>query len=369
MSDARELQASLGDAPYSIERLLGQGAMGTVWAARQTRIQRPVVVKVMHATLGDSMKERLTQEAHALARARHDNVVDVLDANMTIDGRPYLVMEYLDGEVLEDLMRQGSLPLDRALDIMRQMLAGLSHIHRVGIVHRDIKPTNIFVCQGGKVKLLDFGVIKMLTNLTGVPVLANPTMPGSTVGTPRYMAPEQIRGKPVDARTDVYAAGMTFYRMVAGRTAFDQHRDLKALLRAHKDEQPQPPSAFASLSPIVDEVVLRSIAKDPEDRYQSADEMIGDIARLQAGVPVAGASLAGATIAADPASLPGAEPTRFGTVEPTMGMRAQPHGSEGSTLSPLASPEPSQAEGGVWRLAAVCFGFATIAGSLIGWFL
>jgi serine/threonine protein kinase len=259
--------------------------MGQVFAAQHTRIGRPVVVKLLHGHLQERVADRLRLEAQALAKLSHDNVVQVLDCAATAGGRPYLVMERLEGEELGKMLRTrpgGHLPIEQALDITRQTLAGLGHVHATGIVHRDVKPANIFVCRSGRVKLLDFGVVKLLERLTDVAPLAVATQQGATVGTPKYMAPEQVSGDAVDARTDLYAMGIVLYRMLTGVTPFEHCREITAMLMAHLAEPPAPPSTLASqpIPPRLDAIVLRAIAKSPAARFDDATQFAAELITL-----------------------------------------------------------------------------------------
>lgn len=267
-------QALLEGTSYRLLDELGAGAMGEVYTAEHLRLKRPVVVKILKPHLGGGMTDRLRLEAQALASVRHDNVVDVLDVDATTDGRPFLVMERLEGQPLDAYLaaRGGWLPVDEAVELARQTLSGLHVVHEAGFVHRDIKPPNLFRCSSGRIKLLDFGVIKLMTEVTDVEPLNVPTADGIVVGTPKYMAPEQALGKTIDRRTDVYATGIVLYAMLTGKTPFDHHRDLAQMLYAHVNEAPQPPSAVADqeVSASLDEVVLQALAKKAEDRFDTA---------------------------------------------------------------------------------------------------
>jgi serine/threonine protein kinase len=220
--------------------------------------------------------DRFRIEAQALARLRHANIVEVLDCDVTPDGHPFLVMEHLEGEPLDVQLKRrgGTLPRQEALEVMRQTLGGLHAVHEAGFIHRDIKPANLFRLSDGRVKLLDFGVIKLAETVTSIEPLQKPTADGMVVGTPKYMAPEQATGQRVDRRTDVYAAGVVTYLMLAGRTPFEHHRDLTDMLKAHILEPPTPPSEIApagqNISPGLDRAVLKALSKKPRDRYPDA---------------------------------------------------------------------------------------------------
>jgi serine/threonine-protein kinase len=184
-------------------------------------------------------------------------------------------MEQLNGRTLRhEMKKRGAMPLDRALDILIQLLSALHEVHGAGIVHRDVKPENIMICaapRGSVVKLLDFGIAKTVGDPPVGP-LAHPTLQGACVGTPRYAAPEQIGGGPVDGRVDIYAAGMVLYMLVAGRGPFDAVKDPMHLLEAHLNVLPEPPSRFARvpIPPALEAAVMRAIAKRPDDRFAEA---------------------------------------------------------------------------------------------------
>jgi serine/threonine-protein kinase len=258
--------------------------MGLVVEAEHLALGHLVVVKLLHQALADraDFVDRMRIEAQALARLRHPNLVAVTDFSVTPTGIPFLVMERLAGDTLaEERARRGSLPVEEAIDIARQTLAGLSAAHEAGIVHRDIKAANLFLCDGppGRrtVKVLDFGIAKILTSappgLAPQP-LRYPTAEGVTVGTPRCLSPEQARGGQVDARTDVYAVGVLLYSLLVGAGPFDHLRNPVELLHAHVSITPVAPSQRATqrISPEVDAAVMRALAKRPEDRFASAAE-------------------------------------------------------------------------------------------------
>ena len=286
MSQLEEQQHHLGGAPYKLLKAIGEGAMGAVYLAEHTRLGHQVVVKVMHPHVGGSA-DRLRLEAQALAKLRHDNIVQVSDFGTTVDERPFLVMEYLQGQPLDEHVaaRGGWLPSTEVVSLARQALSGLSVVHEAGIVHRDLKPSNLFVCTSGRLKLLDFGIIKLLEDSTGIAPLAQPTRAGMAVGTPKYMSPEQATGKQITPQTDLYAIGAVIYFMISGRSPFEHHNDVTSMLKAHLMENAAPPSSHAHepISPRLDAVVLRALAKNPADRYPSALAMAGELYTLGSG--------------------------------------------------------------------------------------
>ncbi|MCU0692550.1 MAG: serine/threonine protein kinase [Polyangiaceae bacterium] len=273
----------LAGTPYRTVSRIGEGGMGEVYLAEHTGLGQMVVVKVLLEEMAadPEMVDRVRLEREALVALRHPNLVLVSDSGCTPNGRPFMVMERLVGCTLqEEIVRRGSLPLPEGLEIVRGVLAGLGAAHAIGLVHRDVKPANIFlhrVGNGPRVpKLLDFGMAKVVAQSLGGPhPLAVPTMAGSAVGTPSHMAPEQALGRRVDARTDLYAVALVLYRLIAGRGPFDDRSEDARIAAAHVHHKPLPPSHFSEqlIPPELDMVVLKGLRKDPDKRYQSATEM------------------------------------------------------------------------------------------------
>ncbi len=277
---ACEVEQLLGGTPYRLVGKLAAGGMGEIHDAVGADGSERIVVKLLaEGRLNQAdMVDRMRVEGEALQLLRHPGIVGYRGHGTTADGRPYVAMEKLEGCTLQsELRRRGSLPIAEAIHVTRQLLSALRAVHRAGIVHRDIKPENVFVTrrEGAppRVTLLDFGVAKV----TGGPgrliePLAFPTMDGQCVGTPRYAAPEQARGDTVDERTDIYAAGILLYTLVAGRGPFDDIRGANNVLLAHIHEEPPPPSRFTRypIPAALEAVILRAIAKDPNDRFADA---------------------------------------------------------------------------------------------------
>jgi serine/threonine-protein kinase len=256
--------------------------MGAVFEAEHIELQKRVVIKVLHPQFAKEPRivERLRREARSLARLASPFVVAVSDMGHTADGATYLVMERLVGRTLrQELQAQGVLPLQEAIAWTRQVLAGLSAAHRIGIVHRDIKPDNLFLCDATedeprRLKLLDFGIAKVLEHPGKRPEHSGyqPTQEGTILGSPRWLAPEQARGKTVDARADIYAVGVLLYTLVVGRGPFAHLLDSFELIQAHISEKPVAPSQAARhyIPPDLDDAILTALAKLPEDRFQTA---------------------------------------------------------------------------------------------------
>ena len=258
--------------PFVVVRLIGHGGMGEVYEVEHIELGRRVALKALHPRHADrpDLAARLRDEARLSAKLRHPNLVDVFDLGVTADARPWFAVPLLRGRDLRDeLAGRGPLPARLAVGLIAQALDGLAAAHAAGLVHRDVKLENLFLEDDGTVKVLDFGVAKITRD--GALGL---TDPGSPPGTPRSMAPEQCAGAEVDARADLYAAGLALYELVTGRGPFDDLRGNDHAMRyAHCSRDPAPPSRFAKVPDGLDAIVLRALAKAPQDRFQSAGEM------------------------------------------------------------------------------------------------
>ena len=266
----KELSGRIGK--YDIIKPLGKGAMGIVYLAHDTILERDVALKVMVASIADDpeLKTRFEREAKAVARMTHPNVVNVFDLGSHTDGSPFIAMELLKGMDLQKAVRTPPpLTLERKVNIIVQVLAGLAHAHQAGIVHRDIKPANIFINQDGTVKIMDFGVARLTT--------ASMTGTGNIVGTADYMSPEQVKGAKVDGRSDLFSVGCMLYELLAGRRPF--HSDnLMAIFYKITHEEPNfdliPEGAeYDALMP----VLKKSLAKTLDERYQTAYDFAVDL--------------------------------------------------------------------------------------------
>ncbi len=259
---------------YHVQARLAAGGMGVVYRGERTQLGKPVAIKFLHASvMGDAQAvARFDREARAMSRLSHPSCVSVIDFGVH-EGTPYLVMDFASGRTLREVLQGGRLPVPQAVQICRQLLAGLSHAHGHDIVHRDIKPENVVVDDaegfGSQIRILDFGVAK-LCDLTGSSLTA-----GFAVGTPSYMSPEQTGGEPVDARSDVYGVGVLLFEMLTGRKPFvaDQALDV---LRMHREAARPRLGAVAAdqwFSPEMEALVARALARSPSERFQSAREM------------------------------------------------------------------------------------------------
>jgi serine/threonine-protein kinase len=263
------------DQRYRIEAELGHGGAGTVYRAVSLADGRPVAIKVLKAEVGSSTEQRLRfeREARALAQLSHPGIVAVLDSGV-FEGTPYLVMELLGGETLADRIRRGPLPLEAAIRVLEQLLRALAYVHDQGLVHRDVKPGNIFLVTTAEgqmeVRLLDFGLARFLSPEAGDRLV---TRAGQVFGTPAYMAPEQIAGQEADARVDVYASGIVLFEMLAGKPPFEG--DTSEVLRQQVVEDlplHDIPSQVAL--PWVVELLARAAAKTRPERFKDAGEML-----------------------------------------------------------------------------------------------
>jgi tRNA A-37 threonylcarbamoyl transferase component Bud32 len=271
--DSGDLTGAVLDQRYRVIERIAEGAMGVVYRAERIKLGRIVAVKVLHESLPSELasRKRFEIEAMAMARLEHPQCAAVLDIGLH-DGKPFVVMDFVSGETLKATIANGPMPATRAVEIMRQVLSGLSHAHELGIIHRDIKPANLVLSQkiglGDHVKILDFGLARIAEDGANLTI-------GLVVGTPSYMAPEQCNGGEIDARTDVYACGVVLFELLTGKKPFISAADDPVdLVRMHLFSQPP---RLAALVPDIDErlepIVAKALAKAPTDRHASAAEL------------------------------------------------------------------------------------------------
>lgn len=273
---------------YELGELIGYGGMAEVHRGRDTRLNREVAIKVLRADLArdPSFLNRFRREAHSAAGLNHPSIVSVYDTGEDIapDGtpRPFIVMEFVDGRTLRDILKsEGRLPVRRALEIVAEICSALDFSHRNGIIHRDIKPANVMITPQGAVKVMDFGIARAVADNS-----ATQTQTANVIGTAQYLSPEQARGESVDARSDVYSTGCLLYELVTGVPPFQGDSPV-AVAYQHVRENPVLPSARNPEVPrVVDSIVMKSLAKNQLNRYQSAGEMRQDIVRALANQPV-----------------------------------------------------------------------------------
>jgi TolB-like protein len=258
---------------YAISRKLGAGGMGVVYEAYDDRLQRTVALKMMlNLDQDESARQRFWREARAAASVNHPNICQIYDVGEE-NGSPFFTMELLDGDPLTDLLARGAMSVEQAVPIATDMLAALGAIHARGIVHRDLKPSNVFVTRHG-IKLLDFGLARPEMDRAVDPALGL-TRTGIVMGTPHYMAPEQVNNEPIDARTDLFAVGSILFEMLAGRPAFSG-KSVVAILHSTLTEQPPALSGSAAVA-AVDRVIRHALAKRPSDRPVSAEAMAEEL--------------------------------------------------------------------------------------------
>jgi serine/threonine protein kinase/Tol biopolymer transport system component len=264
--------------PYEIVGPLGAGGMGEVYRARDARLGRDVAIKVLPATLA-SDAERLRRfeiEARAVAALNHPNILSIHDIG-THEGTPYLVSECLEGQTLRQELAGGPLPLRRAVEYGKELAQGLAAAHDKGIVHRDLKPENIFVTRDGRIKILDFGLAKLVNPEgsadQGATLEAEPTSVGAVLGTAGYMSPEQVRGESADARSDIFALGTILYEMLSGQRAFRRDTSAETMTAILKEDPPDLAELTKPTPPAVERIVRRCLEKKPLQRFQSARDL------------------------------------------------------------------------------------------------
>jgi serine/threonine protein kinase len=273
-------------ARYRLARVLGEGGMGRVYLAVQPAIGSRVAIKVLSDECSRSadLLERFFAEAKAVNLIRHEHIVSVLDLAVLSDGRPFIIMEFIEGHTLAHYVRNTHAPLGGVAQVMSEVLSGLAAAHHIGIVHRDLKPDNVLVTVEGHAKILDFGIAKLAPGMRAD--ISPRTKTGALLGTPAYMAPEQISGaENSDARTDIYAAGVLLYEAVTGSVPF-AGATLFDLMRAHLEHAPPPPrERRPDLPPALEQVILQALAKDPAHRFQSATAMAQALVHATANLP------------------------------------------------------------------------------------
>jgi serine/threonine-protein kinase len=258
---------------YRVERVIGRGGMGVVYSGVQPVIEKRVAIKVLNSELSSdpALVRRFLDEARAVNRIRHPNIIDIFSFGQLADSRQYFVMEYLEGHTLADRLQSGDLPIEQLPPLLAQICDALDAAHGEHIVHRDLKPENIWIVDSRRgrmfAKLLDFGIAKLLA--TGEQTT---TQAGVLMGTPQYMSPEQCHGRAVDHRTDIYAMGVLLYQMYTGTLPF-RGDSFAEVLTKQLTQIPERPSTHAALPKALDELIMRCLAKEPADRPQSARQL------------------------------------------------------------------------------------------------
>ena len=264
---------------YQLLEPLGRGGMAAVYRARDLTLERLVAVKILRGnfTNDPAFRERFRQEAQAAANLSHPNIVTVYDYGIA-EGHPYIVMEHISGPHLKAYIRaHAPLPLDEALSLAVQACAGIGYAHRAGLVHCDVKPQNLLVAEGLRLKVTDFGIARTLSTI-------RPDEHNAVVwGSPQYFAPEQAAGQPPQPASDVYSLGVILYEMLTGRLPFEG-KDPATLARLHQTAKPLPPRRYnPAIPPILEQIILKVLSKEPSARYRTADQLGRILMNLQEG--------------------------------------------------------------------------------------
>ena len=337
---------TLFDGRYRIVRKLGSGGMADVYLAEDEELGRRIAIKILndrHAN-DEQFVERFRREAKNAAGLSHPNIVAIYDRGEA-EGTYYIAMEYLDGRSLKELVvSRGPLPISDAIDATRQVLAALRFAHRKGVVHRDIKPHNVMADADGRLKVTDFGIAR-----AGVSQM---TEAGSIIGTAQYLSPEQARGAPVDQRSDLYSIGIVLYEMLTGKTPFSGETPVEIAMK-HLSDPPRPPSLERpDISPDLDMVVLRALAKSPDDRFQTAEEMDSELERVGRGLGVTAETADAATMV-----LSGADAAPTSVIPPRRPPATTPSYR-------YAEPPPRRRAIWPWLLAL----FLVVLAGVAGWY-
>ncbi|MHA6523114.1 Stk1 family PASTA domain-containing Ser/Thr kinase [Tessaracoccus sp. G1721] len=311
---------------YELDQVIGRGGMAEVWRARDLRLERDVAVKRLRVDLASdpTFQARFRREAQSAAGLNHPNIVAVYDTGEERDGDvsvPFIVMELVEGVTLREVLRDGrKIVPERAMEFTAGVLDALAYSHRAGIIHRDIKPANVMLTPNGTVKVMDFGIARAVADTS-----ATMTQTAAVIGTAQYLSPEQARGEKVDNRSDIYSVGCLLYELLTSQPLFKGDSPVSVAYQ-HVREIPVPPSEIdAEISPSMDAIVLKSLAKDPRDRYQDASEMREDLVRALNGQPVL-------------AAMPAERPTQVIASDPMTTTARRGVAPVAVPVSPAASP-------------------------------
>jgi serine/threonine protein kinase len=271
------LAAGIRLGPYEVAAPIGAGGMGEVYRGRDTRLQRDVAIKVLPAAFASEpdRRARFEREAQTVATLSHPNIVSIFDTGIH-DGQLFVVMELLEGETLRERLTHGPLPVRKAIEYGAQIARGLAAAHAKGLIHRDLKPENVFLLADGQVKILDFGLARQSAGPDGSgasETIAAMTDPGTVMGTVGYMAPEQVRGGAVDARTDLFAFGAVLYEMLTGQRAFLRETPAETMTAILREDPPDLSASRAELSPALERIVRHCLEKNPAERFQTARDV------------------------------------------------------------------------------------------------
>jgi serine/threonine protein kinase len=292
-------------AQYTIVSKIGEGGMGVVWRARDSKLGRDVAIKVLPAVMSENADRlnRFEQEAQAAGALNHPNILSIYHIG-THEGAPYIVSELLEGETLRERMAGGALPQRKAIDYALQIAKGLAAAHDKGIVHRDIKPDNIFITDDGRVKILDFGLAKLTSidsaaSQTEVPTRKVNTDPGTVMGTMGYMSPEQLKGQPADHRSDIFSFGAILYEMLSGKRAFRGDSMAETMSAILREDPPDLSETNKTISPAFERVVRHCLEKNPAERFHSARDLAFAIESLSGSATISGQTATMPTITAE----------------------------------------------------------------------
>jgi serine/threonine protein kinase/beta-lactam-binding protein with PASTA domain len=372
MGSSDSLINTLFDGRYRILRKLGSGGMANVYLAEDEELGRRVAVKILNDRYAndDLFIERFRREAKSAAGLSHPNIVSIYDRGEA-EGTYYIAMEVIEGRSLKELiMTRGALPIGTAIAYAKQLLDALRFAHRHGIIHRDIKPHNVLVsadqhakANEPRLKVTDFGIARHGPSQM--------TEAGSIMGTAQYLSPEQARGAPVTAASDLYSAGVVLYEMLTGKVPFTGDSAIEIAMK-HVNDLPSPPSALRPEIPTeLDQIVLRALAKDPEERYQSAEEFIEDLERVEAGLPISRATSTAATalLAGAAGGLAAGESTELLSEGPTRVVAPPPprptpprRPPDYPPASPYDEPPRKRKRWVPWLLVALLIAAAALAG-------
>lgn len=328
--------------PYEITSLIGEGGMGEVYRARDTRLGRDVAVKMLTSVVAKDKEQitRFAQEARATGLLNHPNLLTIFDIG-TANGAPFIVSELLEGQTLRDRLIQAPIPVRKAIDYSLQIANGLAAAHDKGIVHRDLKPENIFITRDERVKILDFGIAKLNPQAAGEGATFQmaATTPGMVLGTVGYMSPEQVRGETVDQRSDIFSFGTILYEMLSGSRAFRRDSSIETLSAILKEDPPDLLESFPAIPPALERVVRRCLEKNRELRFQNARDLAFHLESLASmASPTSGTAARASAPPARPATV---EAEHVLTNSPTARLAAPAQGAGAPPVSPTAQrPRP-----------------------------
>ena len=293
------LSAGTRLGPYEILAPLGAGGMGEVYRARDSKLERDVAIKVLPQSLAadpDALA-RFEREAKAVAALSHPNILAIYDFGTHEAASAYAVMELLEGETLRGKLDAGPISQKQAVDYALQIAKGLSAAHEKGIVHRDLKPENLFVTKDGHLKILDFGLAKKVEAVapgeeTSAPTVSGHTEPGTVMGTMGYMSPEQVRGLPVDHRSDIFSFGAILYELLSGKKAFKKDTASDTMAAILREEPPELTQSGRNISPALDHIVKHCLEKDRDNRFQSANDIVFALSEASGPTTTSGVQLA-----------------------------------------------------------------------------